>query len=103
MVVTDPLRGVDCSTKAKELHGVRDVTDPLRRKVEPHQNDLMNYELGLPTPCGEWGAATDSASMKTGLNVTDPLRGVDCSFHMQKFILLNTVTDPLRGVDCSFL
>lgn len=36
------------------------VTDPLRGKVEPHQNDLMNYELGLPTPCGEWIAAIDS-------------------------------------------
>ena len=80
-MVTDPLRGVDCSWRWSA-----------KRKKRKK----------LPTPCGEWIAADDIIDVAHGGTVTDPLRGVDCSkkelFPME---ISEGVTDPLRGVGCS--
>ena len=40
--------------------------------------ELRAAEL-LPTPCGEWGAAIYPGKSAVIEDVTDPLRGVDCS------------------------
>ena len=53
----------------------------------------------LPSPCGEWGAARKKEASEQA--VTDPLRGVDCSWKMGHEQRYAEVTDPLRGVDCS--
>ena len=101
MVVTDPLRGVDCSWKMGHEQRYAEVTDPLRGVDCSMMVQISLLPCLLPTPCGEWIAASNDDEILS-FKVTDPLRGVDCSdYNRLIYRQRRKVTDPLRGVDCS--